>query len=333
MILHPAIVALVLGSFLITVMIIYSSYFGILIIRRWDLQSGSEEQLILERRTYLISTILTYVFIFQIGSLFLYIHTADSLHNLFVGAMCAAGSLNVDSYGYPAFLLKILNVVVAGLWLIINYVDNRAYDYPLIRKKYALLLCLAPLIAGESIIQLLYFIHMKADVITSCCGSLFSSEGSSVSSDIAAMPAKLAMVLFYLSFVLTFFSGIVYWLRGKLGILFSVACGLFFLVSCMSFISFISLYFYELPTHHCPFCVLQKEYGYVGYFLYVTLLAGVVSGLGVGVLMPFRKIGSLFLILPAIQKHLALVALLSYLLFTAASVYRMISTDFTLGLF
>jgi hypothetical protein len=79
--------------------------------------------------------------------------------------------------------------------------------------------------------------------------------------------------------------------------------------------------------------VLQKEYGYVGYFLYVTLLAGVVSGLGVGVLMPFRKIGSLFLILPAIQKHLALVALLSYLLFTAASVYRMISTDFTLGLF
>ncbi len=176
MILHPGIVALVLVSFLISGMILYSAFFGIRIIRRWDIQSGSEEQLALERRTYLISTILSYVFVFQIGSLFLYIYTADSLHNLFVGAMCAAGTLNVDPYGYPTFLLKILNFILAGLWLIINYTDNRAYDYPLIRKKYALLLLLAPLIVTESIVQLLYFTQMKADVITSCCGSLFSSD-------------------------------------------------------------------------------------------------------------------------------------------------------------
>ena len=103
-------------------------------------------------------------------------------------------------------------------------------------------------------------------------------------------------------------------------------------MSCISFISFISLYFYELPTHHCPFCVLQREYGYIGYLLYATLLTGVVSGLGVGALMPFRRIGSLFDILPQIQKTLTLVCLVSYLLFAGISVYRMVSTDFTLGL-
>jgi hypothetical protein len=332
MILHPAIVALVLVSLLVTGMILYSTFFGIRIVRRWDLQSGSEEQLALERRTYLISTILSYVFLFQIGSLFLYIYTADSLHNLFVGAMCAAGSLNVDPYGYPAFLLKMLNVILAGLWLIVNYTDNRAYDYPLIRKKYAMLLILAPLILAESVVQILYFMQLKADVITSCCGSLFSSEGGGVSSDIAAVPAGVAMAGFYLCFALTFSLGIVYWLKGKLGGLFSFASGLFFLVSCLSFISFISLYFYELPTHHCPFCVLQREYGYVGYLLYATLLTGAVSGLGVGVLMPLTGISSLSGSLPRIRKRLTLICLVAYFLFTGISIYRMVSTDFTLGL-
>lgn len=332
MILHPAIVALVIVSFLMTVMSITGAFFGIRIIRRWDLTSGSEEQLALERQTYLISTILSYVLVFEIGSLFLFIYTADSLHTLFVGAMCAAGALYVDPYGYPTFLLKIMNVILAGLWLIVNYADNRAYDYPLIRKKYALLLVLAPLIMAESITQTLYFTQMKADVITSCCGSLFSAGGNGVSSDIAAVPVKVAMGGFYLVFALTFFSGVVYRLKGKLGRLFSFAGGLFFLVACVSFISFISLYFYELPTHHCPFCVLQREYGYVGYPLYAALLTGVVSGLGVGTLMPFARIGSLAGSLPSLQKRLAVICLVAYLLFTGLAVYRMVSTDFTLGL-
>jgi hypothetical protein len=332
MILHPAIVALVLVSLLMTGMSLYGAFFGIRIMRNWDLKSGSEEQLDLERRTYLISTILSYVLVFQIGSLFLFIHTADALHNQFVGAMCAAGILNASPYGYTTFLLKILNVILAGLWLVVNFTDNRAYDYPLIRKKYAMLLILAPLILAESITQMLYFAGIKPDVITSCCGSLFSTEGGSVSSDMAALPAGVAMGGFYLVLVLTLFPGAVYWLRGRLGCLFTFASGLFFLVACIAFISFISLYFYELPTHHCPFCVLQREYGHVGYLLYATLLTGVVSGIGVGALMPFKGIGSLARSLPLIQKKLTLVCLVSYLLFVGIAVYRMVSTDFTLGL-
>ncbi len=330
MILHPAIVTLVVVSFLMTAMGLSGAFFGIRIIRRWDLASGSEEQLALERRTYLISTILSYVLVFEIGSLFLFIYTADSLHTLFVGAMCAAGALYVDPYGYPAFLLKILNVILAGLWLIVNHVDNRAYDYPLIRTKYALLLILAPLILAESLFQTLYFTQMKADVITSCCGSLFSAEGSAVSSEIAALPAKVAMAGFYFILALTFALGCVHLLKGKLGGLFSFASGLFFLAACVSFISFISLYFYELPTHHCPFCVLQKEYGYIGYLLYASLLIGVVSGLGVGVVMPFRGIPSLSGILPRIRKRLTVLCLLAYLLFAGLAILQMVRTDFTL---
>jgi len=333
MILHPGIMALILVSLLISGMVLYAAFFGIQIVRQWDMQSGSETQLGLERRTYLISTLLSYILAFQISSLFLYIYTADSLHRLFVGAMCAAGSLYVNPYGYPTFLLKIFNCILAGLWLIFNYTDNQAYDYPLIKKKYVMLLILAPLIVTESVIQVLYFLGLKGDVITSCCGSLFSTDRDSVTSDLAAVPVKWAMAGFYGCLILTFFLGIVYWTKGKLGCLFSWASGISFLVFSLCFISFISLYFYELPTHHCPFCVLQKEYGYVGYLIYATLLFGVVSGLGVGLLMPFKEVTSLSHKLPLIQHRLTLVCLVSYLLFAVISIGRMVSTDFTLGIF
>jgi hypothetical protein len=52
-ILHPAIIALVLGSLLISDMLLYAAWYGVKILRAGTF-SGSE-QLSLERRTYLIS--------------------------------------------------------------------------------------------------------------------------------------------------------------------------------------------------------------------------------------------------------------------------------------
>ena len=125
-------------------MIVYAACWGWKIIGGWDLQSGSEQQLALEKKTYLISTLMAYAFGFQILSFFLLVYVADDLHRLFVGAMCAAGTLNVNEYGYPAVVLKVLNCVLAGVWLVLNHADSRALDYPLIRKKYALLLAIVP---------------------------------------------------------------------------------------------------------------------------------------------------------------------------------------------
>jgi len=104
-----------------------------------------------------------------------------------------------------------------------------------------------------------------------------------------------------------------------------------FVVAAASLVSFICLYFYELPSHHCPFCILQKEYGYIGYALYATLLGGAISGLGIGALMPFTSHPSLSRVIPAIQRRLALVTLALYLLFTLIVSWRMLSTSFTLG--
>ena len=330
MIFHPAIIALYVSSILISFMVLYSASYGIQILGRWDIRSGSELQLVLERKTYLISTLLTYLFGFELLSLFLFIFTTDQLHTFFVGAMCAAGSLHVNGYGYPALILKLANFLFAGLWLILNYADNQAYDYPLIKKKHALLLFLTPLIIGETVLQANYFLRLKPDIITSCCGTLFSTETDSLFSEVTVVPNLPMKVSFYVSVILTFTSGAYYYLKRKGAYLFAAICAVTFFSSVLSLISFISVYFYELPTHHCPFCILQREYGYIGYPLYMTLLGGAISGVGVGVLMPFRNIKSLVEVIPSLQRRLVIVSLALFLLFTTIVTYRIIFSDFIL---
>jgi hypothetical protein len=315
MIFHPAIIALLVGSILTTGMLLYSSYYAGLILRYWDIRSGSELQLSLERRTYLISTMLAYALGFQALSLFLFIYTVDSLSSLFVGAMCAAGTLNVNEWGYPTILIKLLNFLLAGVWLILNYTDNRASDYPLIRRKYLLLILVMPLVIVECVMQGAYFLGLDPEVITSCCGTLFSSSEDGLKGEMVGLPRTPVEVAFYASMITSFVLGGLFWFKGKGGYLFAASSFLSFLLSITALISFISLYFYELPTHHCPFCILHEEYYHVGYGIYTAFLGGAVSGLGVGALMPFRSIESLRSTLPGIQRRLALVSILCYAAF------------------
>lgn len=330
MIQHPAILALSIASLLTAVMLIYAGCYGTRILGKWDLHSGSEQQLELERRTYLVSVILSYTLLFQIASLFLFIFTADNLHSQFTGAMCAAGSLAVNSYGYPVLILKIINCLLAGVWLIINHVDTRGYDYPLIRPKYFLLNILVPLVLLEVILQFAYFYNLKADVITSCCGSLFSSDRHSIAGEISGLPNSPMQLAFFGFMAATAISGMYCYMKGKGGYLFAMLSGLTFVVAAAALVSFICLYFYELPSHHCPFCILQKEYHYVGYALYATLLGGAVSGLGVGALMLFSGCESLCGIIPKVRRRLTAITLALYLLFTLLVSWRMLSTSFRL---
>jgi hypothetical protein len=330
MIIHPSVIALTLSSVLISFIVIYAAFYSIEILRKWDIRSGSELQLGLERKTYLISTFLNYTLGFQLISLFFYLFVADHLHAFLVGAMCAAGSLHANNYGYPTLILKLINFLLVGIWLILNYTDNRAHDYPLIKKKNIMLLIIAPLIVIETFLQGNYFLQLKPSIITSCCGTLFSSGNEGVRADIFALPIDAMRATFFLSMALTAASGLYFYFKGRGGYVFSGFSALTFVVSILSVFSFISLYIYEMPTHHCPFCVLQKEYDYIGFPLYLALFGGVISGVGAGLLTAFKNIKSLADILPGIQKRLTLLSLSLFAAFLIIVIYKITFTSFIL---
>jgi hypothetical protein len=133
-------------------------------------------------------------------------------------------------------------------------------------------------------------------------------------------------LFFYSAMAGTGISGLLFYRRGKGASLFSAFSLLTFMASAWFLVHVIVLYSYELPTHHCPFCIFKKEYAYVGYLFYMTLFAGVISGLGVGLLQPFAKVSSMRSFVPGIQKRLLLIALAAYLGFFLLAVYTMITS-------
>jgi hypothetical protein len=316
MIQHPGILALLLASGLVSLLLAAAGWQGWRILRRWDLHSGSEAQLELERRTYLVSTLVANALLVQILSLFLFIFTADGLHTQFVGAMCAAGSLAVNPFGYPALLAKVATCLLAGVWLVLHRADIQGHDYPLIRPKYALLLVLVPLVLAEAWLQAHYLTGLRADVMTSCCGSLFGQGRQGIGADLAGLPPRIMQPVYWVSLLALAGSGALLLRTRRGAALFSALSLAFLLAAVASLVSFFCLYIYGLPTHHCPFCLLQREYGFVGYPLYASLLGSAIAGLGVGVLAPFRHRASLAGTLPRMQARLAWVALLLAALFT-----------------
>jgi hypothetical protein len=315
-ILHPGVIALVLSSIVIAALLVASSWHAVRVLRRWDLSSGSALQLDLERRTHLVSTIVSYALGFELVSLFLYVHTADALAPMFTGAMCAAGSLGASASGYPVLVLKLANFVLAGVWLVLNHADAQGFDYPLLRAKYVLLLALAVPVLAEAGLQIAYFLDLRPDVITSCCGSLFGREGRGLGADLAAFPHLPTAIAFIGTIGAALATGLLFHGTGRGGVAFAIASALALPVSIVAVVSLVSPYVYELPTHHCPFCLLQGEYGYVGYPLYATLLGGSVAGMGVGAVMPARRIESLAAAVPAMQRRLTAVGLTLLAIFT-----------------
>lgn len=71
MIFQPAIIALLLASLVSVGLLLAAAPFALEVIQHWNIRSGSERQLVLERRTYLLSTLLTFVFATQLVALLL----------------------------------------------------------------------------------------------------------------------------------------------------------------------------------------------------------------------------------------------------------------------
>ncbi|MFN3885029.1 MAG: hypothetical protein ACK4Q4_09765 [Rhodocyclaceae bacterium] len=314
MIFQPAIIALLLAAGLSLAMLVIAAPFAVRVIRHWDITSGSERQLKLERLTYLFSTLVAFVCMMQIASALLFVFNADKLSVMFVGAMCAVGALNVNDYGFPALYAQLALFFLATTWLAINHADAHARDYPLVKLKYALLLAILPLFALSLWLQWRYFSGLKADVITSCCGSMFSEGSPSLASEVSALEAKPAMLIFYGTLLAAMTVSL--WHRQRRddasGFATTLASAGAFVASIGGIIGFVSLYVYEHPHHHCPFCLLKPEYDYQGYALYIPLFAATAAGLAVGVLRLFSRRPSLARLIPDLTGRLAGVAAFGY---------------------
>ena len=163
-------------------------------------------------------------------------------------------------------------------------------------------------------------------VITSCCGALFSSSAPSVAAELAGIRPLPALLWFHTIMLATLFSGGWLLYDRRRGALFAGLTPLTFATAIVAVIAFLSLYIYENPNHHCPFCILKQGYGYVGYWLYIPLFGATACGLGAGVAAPFARFASLQEVVPVTTARLTWLALAGFSLFYLLANYLILTS-------
>jgi len=245
----------------------------------WDNHASTPLQYTLSKQSYLVSTIIKYIFMLKLPLFLFFIYTCDKLSSIIAGAMCASGVVNSVDFGLYLTLFKLLNLYLFGFWLLLHYVDIHDEKLPYTRLKFALFVLFSLPLFTEISLEIAFFAGLNISKIVSCCGTLFSAASGSYISLLFAVDELVWVGLFYGSFVMV---ALAFWFKNRPMIIFANA--LFLGTAIISLIIFFSPYIYELPTHHCPFCLLQKDYNYIGYLLYALLFAGTFYGIGGAIL-------------------------------------------------
>ena len=323
MIFHPPVLALLGSSWLAVVVLLAGAVFAVRLLRHWDRESGSERQIGLERATILVSTTVALVLALEAASLILFVFNADRMASLFVGAMCAVGTLNASVWGFPTLFAKIAVFFAASLWLVLDRIDGEGRDWPFVRMKYAALLAVVPILLLEAGFETSYFLDLKADTITSCCGRLFEdgAQSSGAGGELAGIDPSTALALLFGATSLAAVLGLFGARFRVVQILMGPASGLVFALGLTGVVSVVSLYVYEQPHHHCPFCLLKPEYDHFGFLLYLPLFVGTAAGLSAGMLGLLPRRASLAEALPSTAARASRVAAIGFALFALACLW------------
>lgn len=234
----------------------------------------TQKQYKLEKQSYLSATIIKYLLGVKIPLFLFFIFTLDKLSSIIVGAMCGAGVIDATEYGTQLLVLKLLNLYLFGYWLVLHNEDMKDETQPYTRRKFVVFVVIFFLFIAEIFLEYYTFSSIDPNEVVDCCGVIYSASSNSYISYFLKLDNSLLVSIFYFIYALV---GVSYFLKRKE--FFSIFNLLFLIIAIITLIAFFGTYIYELPTHRCPFCMLQKEYHYVGYLLYTLLFSGTFSGI------------------------------------------------------
>jgi len=292
----PEVIILFIEDFLLLVFNTIAVVIAYRIQKDFNINNTSSKQYSLEKQTYLASYIIKFSLYLKIASILFFVFTLDKLSTIIPGAMCAVGVTASSDYGIYLLLFKILNIYLFGFWLLLNKNDmnDESYPYTIIKFKYFLFVYVFFLF--EMTLQYLYFFDINPQELVSCCGTVFYEATTSVVGQLTNIPNEISLPIFYIVFLLLIITTIKKYvlLNGILNLLFLV-------IGIITLISFFGTYVYELPTHRCPFCLLQSDYYYAGYAFYTFIILGTFFGIAnafikttVGLSLNYCKFSLLF---------------------------------------
>ncbi len=261
----------------------YSLPFSLRVLRFWNADLATERQLGLERQNSVVGATLDLVLFFQFVILILFLQTANMhLPNLIRGAMCATGTLQANTYGYPALYAKIGLSFLYATYLFMNRLENTSPNYTLTPTKYYLIFLIFVGLLFDFFITNLYFSNIKPELISNCCSVSFLLENSTAESFVGTNEnVNGYLILCFSSLIWGFWT--LFFSKKRFILLFS---SLLYAVSGIISLKFFFVkYIYGLPSHQCLFDLFLPKYYFVGYAI---IGSGFVSVLGVWFVFLYR---------------------------------------------
>lgn len=239
------------------------------ILKSWNFSLTTSKQYFLEKRNYLVNTIISFTISAKLILFIFFVKSLSELSHVVPGSMCVAGVIGANDYGEFLLLLKIFIVFILATWLIINKLDLQTKSFVYIKKKYTFFNFILFLTIIEFTLEIMFFNNIPLKVPVFCCSTIFKAD---------ALPFGLEQfslaITFYVIYLWTIISN-----HFKLIISSFFANIIFLFVSYFAVTYFFSIYIYILPNHQCPFCILESDYYFIGYFIWIALFLGVFFGI------------------------------------------------------
>jgi len=223
----------------------------------------------LEKKSYLVSIVISISLSIKILLLVFFVYSLNELSFIIPGAMCGAGVISSNEYGEPLLTLKLVILLLSSLWLVLNKKDLLEPTSPYLKKKILYFTALYFFILLEFILSLKFFSSIDTQSLILCCTSIYTENLDSNPLPFNMTKLQLVSLFYIVYFMLMYFA---YKKQKEFLLFFSFV---FLYLSYYALVYYFSAYIYELPTHKCPFCMLQMEYNYIGYFIYASLFLAV----------------------------------------------------------
>lgn len=246
---------------------------AIAILRFFDINSNQPQQYELEKKSYFAATAIKVGLIIGFLQLPYLIFILDKLSYYLPGAMCAAGVVGANPFGTPLIMSHIIFLLVSAFWLAVHQLDLKSETLQYTRIKFGIYISLFVLFMLKYALLLIYLNNLDPQQAVACCSLLYGS-GQFGDTSIQKVQPWMLSTAFVTLFLLTLFVTFKRWSFAAI-----VANIIMLMFSIYAVTHLFSPYVYELPTHHCPYCLFQPEYLYVGYLLFALLLTAAFTGI------------------------------------------------------
>jgi len=281
--LEPWILLRLLAGLVATALFVRAGYTSLRVLRRFDAMRATEGQLALERQVELASTFVRVGAVAQLAALVLSVLGADKLSHGIRGAMCAYGTFHANEWGFPALYASLAAAFAAALLSQLYLFDMRVRGPELVRTLALGTLLVAPLAVVDLALQAKFLLGLDLSIVASCC-SVQLDPVASAGGGYVEGPRVLASVLAPAAIAVAV---LVAWLaaRRPRAPTIAVAGALSFAalpLAVAATVLEVAPHAFEVPQHHCPFCLLRADVWGLGYALFGALFLAVVWTGGAG---------------------------------------------------